>query len=85
MKAKNGYTVERRDNRMVVVSKAKAVTRFIYMEIGAAHAGTCNCPSYGKCGHQLAAEEFAEAERQPVAKHTPSRQEILSDMYFGWA
>lgn len=65
--ASNGYTVKRLSNRQIQVYKAKgkSAPRLLFMESGATVTPSCGCPVYGRCGHQIAAEEFAATERAP--------------------
>lgn len=84
-KASNGYTVKRLDNRSVQVfkGKGKSPARLILMEVGETRTPVCGCPVYGRCGHQLAAMEFAAAERKPAT--VDAHEQRMALLAEGWA
>jgi len=83
--ANNGYTVKRLDNRQIQVfkGKGKSPARLLLMEVGENRTPSCGCPVYGRCGHQIAAEEFAAMERKPAT--VDAHEQRMALLAEGWA
>lgn len=83
--ASNKYMVERLNNQTIQVYKprGKSPARLILMEVGETRTPVCGCPVYGRCGHQIAAEEFAAAERKPAT--VDAHEQRMALLAEGWA
>jgi hypothetical protein len=61
------YTVTRLSNTHIQVVGTNGKSHTLFAMVGDNATPACNCNKMGRCGHQIAAEEFFKFEAQPQA------------------